>query len=137
LTAFVVDASVALAWLLQDESTAAARALLDRSIDQGALAPALWPIEMANALLVAERRKRISAAERREALGQLALMPVTIEPAPGIDALEAISEVARDQRLSVYDALYLTLARSRSLPLATFDRALLTAARHLAVPVLP
>ena len=62
MTAFVLDASVALAWCFADEATPATDVLLDRLADEDAVAPALWGLEVANALTMAERRGRLSVA---------------------------------------------------------------------------
>lgn len=135
--AFVVDASVALAWVLTDESTPVARALLDRALGDGASAPALWPLEITNALLTAERRKRISSRERRVFLDRLALMPVSVESMPAAGEMQTLADIAHGRGLSVYDACYLHLAQSRSMPLATLDRRLRQAAARASIAVLP
>ena len=57
---FVLDTSVAMAWCFEDETNPYADAVLDSLIDNAALAPSIWPLEVGNVLLVAERRKRMS-----------------------------------------------------------------------------
>ncbi|HLX28103.1 MAG TPA: type II toxin-antitoxin system VapC family toxin [Casimicrobiaceae bacterium] len=135
--AFVLDASLALAWLLPDETTAAARLLLDRIQSEPACAPAIWPLEIANALLTAERRKRISDVERSALLEHLGALPILIDKPHEATDLALISEVARKHDLSIYDACYLQLAQTQRLALATFDRDLLAAAKRIGVPTLP
>ncbi len=61
---FVLDNSVALAWCFQDEQTPEILALLDRVAESGAIAPLLWPLEALNGLLMAERRRRLTAEQR-------------------------------------------------------------------------
>jgi predicted nucleic acid-binding protein len=98
--------------------------------------PGLWFVEVANALLVLERRKRLTAAERREALDRL----FQLRPTPESDgvrlAFSKTSELAATHGLSVYDATYLELAQRRRLPLATCDRTLRVAARRCRVKLL-
>jgi predicted nucleic acid-binding protein len=66
VTGFVIDASVALAWCFDDEATEATRALLDRFEDERAEVPSLWHLELANALAMGERNKRITLARASE-----------------------------------------------------------------------
>lgn len=134
---FVLDASVALAWLLPDESTAAARTLLDRSVGEGAVAPSIWPIELASALLTAQRRKRISPQNRRMLLERLAALPVACDAPPTFATLQTLADLANEHGISVYDACYLGLALDQGLSLATFDGALRAAASRAGVATLP
>ena len=134
---FVVDASIALAWFLPDEASSSAHVLLDRIVVESASAPAIWPLEIANALLVAERRKRISGAERASFLDLLAALPVSVDQPTALVDLPEISTIAREHALSAYDACYLHLAQSRQIPLATFDQPLRAAAARSGVATLP
>ena len=122
---FVLDASVAACWLLDDEDDADARAALERLRREDALVPQLWHIEIRNCLLVARRRRRLSNDGLRDRLRALTGLRVrtdaNFDPDPAL-------ELALEHRLSLYDAMYLNLAQRRSLPLATLDRAL----RHAA-----
>src|ERR1035441_7026749 len=79
MAAFVLDSSVALAWFLPGEQTAKTEALLDQATEAGALAPGLWPLEVANIILVAERKSRITQAQRVRALTALAKLPIRID----------------------------------------------------------
>jgi predicted nucleic acid-binding protein len=133
---FVVDASIALAWCVNDERTEAIMNLL-YSLDQTrALAPLLWPLETLNGLLVAQRRRRIHAHERAELVGFLRDLPITLDTETTEHAWTITIELAEHHRLSVYDAAYLELAQRRELPLATIDRGLAKAARELGTLVL-
>jgi prevent-host-death family protein len=78
LTGFVIDASVALAWRF-DEATARTRALLDRFEDDHAEAPALWHLELANALAVRERNKRIMPARSSEFIALIGGLPIVVD----------------------------------------------------------
>lgn len=75
----VIDSSVALTWCFEDEQTSATLGFLDQVVEAGAVAPALWPLEVLNALLMAERRKRLDAAQRHRLAGFLRDLPITID----------------------------------------------------------
>lgn len=132
----VLDASLTLAWYMDDESTEATDALLDQVSDIGAVAPAVWRLEVANAFQTAIRRKRIDARFRDAALAQLALLPITIDPETDTYAWGTTLRLSERFTLTIYDAAYLELAQRRDLPLATLDEALRAAAGALGVPVL-
>ena len=105
MTAFVLDASIALSWCFADEATPATDALLDRLADEEAAAPALWRLEVANALAMAERRGRLSVVGLTRS----------------VSLLQQLVDLARAERLTVYDAAYLELALRLGLPLASKD----------------
>lgn len=131
---FVVDTSVTLAWCFEDEVTPATEAVLNRLATEGALVPGLWAREVANVLLVAERRGQVNEAQTARFVALLHELPITLDSAPpGIDALVA---TGRRYQLSAYDATYLILAEREGLPLATLDKALGSAARAAGVPLL-
>lgn len=128
----VVDASIAIAWCLGDEADEYAERMLDRVARETAIAPAHWPIEVANGLRTAERRGRLNADELGRAgklLNDLGVEIVPVELSTALLALDA----ARTHDLSAYDAVYLDLALFRGLPLATLDGPLATACRNAGV----
>jgi predicted nucleic acid-binding protein len=100
-----------------------------------AVTPALWPFEVANALLDAERRGRINAAQQAEFLERLRLLAIHIEHRPAAWLGLQILPLARAHRLTAYDAAYLELAGREGLPLATNDEHLKAAARAAGVPL--
>lgn len=118
---FVLDASVAACWLLDDEDDADASAALERLANEDALVPQLWHVEMRNCLLVAHRRQRLSDDDLSERLRALAGLPVRTDADVDLDSSFVL---ARKHGLSLYDALYLNLAQRRGIPLATLDKAL-------------
>lgn len=132
---FVVDASVILAWSLEDESSQPAEAAVERLLAEGGLAPAHWPLEVANGLRSAERRGRIDEPSIRRLAAKLAGLPVDVAPVELSTALRVI-ESARRHDLSVYDAAYLDLAEVRGLPIATVDDQLARACRAANVPLI-
>ena len=127
---FVLDASVTVAWCFEDESTRFTEGVLDLlSAGAEAVAPGLWPLEIANALLVAERRKRISVAQVTAILGRIVQLPVSVETIEPDHAFSQILSVARQHQLTEYDAAYVELALRKGFPLATLDDKLRQAAR--------
>jgi len=126
----VLDASVAVAWCFEDEKTPFTEGVLDLlSAGTEVLTPAIWPFEVANALLVAERRKRITVAQVTALLRRIAGLPISVELIEARHAFEQILSVARQQNLTEYDAAYLELALRAGLPIATLDDKLKQAAR--------
>jgi len=133
---FVVDNSVILAWVLDEGKTGADR-VMDRLVDGAALTPGIWPLEFANSLVVAERRKRLSEAEAVRAREVVLALPIQVVPDERERVLSSVLTLARDQGLSVYDACYLDLAMREGLSLATLDQGLREAAERCGVPVVP
>ena len=132
----VVDASLAIAWYFEDESNEATEGVLDRVTESGAVVPGLWRLEVANAFQMAVRRKRIDSAYRDASLGELALMPITVDDETNSYAWTTTLRLAERFSLTLYDAAYLELAQRRSLPLATLDRDLRAAAPALNIQLL-
>ncbi|HMF06407.1 MAG TPA: type II toxin-antitoxin system VapC family toxin [Methylocella sp.] len=131
----MIDSSIALSWCFEDEASPETDVLFERVRDDGAIVPELWPLEVSNVLLQAERRGRISAGDMALRLELIAGLPVAIDPETA-RAWREILVTARETGLSAYDATYLELALRRGLPLLTKDGALANAARRLAVTVL-
>lgn len=133
---FVVDASLTLSWCFSDEETPYSRSILATLNTSYALVPALWPFEIANALTVAARRQRVTHSGIAVFLETLRRLPIQIERREALWLWQAVLPLAREYRLSAYDAAYLELARRERMPLATLDADLLEAARKLGVPQL-
>ena len=98
--------------------------MLDRVVNEGAVVPALWRLEIANAFQSAIRRKRIDVTFRDNALAELAMMDIVVDPETDTHAWSTTVHLADRFRLTAYDASYLELAHRRRLPLATLDEAL-------------
>ena len=134
---FVLDASVAVAWCFEDEATKFTEGVLDLlSAGAEAVVPSIWPLEVSNALLVAERRKRIALAKVTALLVRIAGLPISVMPSDAKRAFEQILPMARQQGLSQYDAAYLELAVREGLALATLDGELQRAAKATGVELL-
>jgi predicted nucleic acid-binding protein len=129
----VIDASLTMAWYFEDESTQATDELLDRVTGGGALVPGHWRLEVANALQMAVRRQRIDAVYRDASIGELILLPITIDTDTNSYAWSATLRLAEKFALTVYDAAYLELAHRHRLPLATLDRELRSAASAVGI----
>jgi predicted nucleic acid-binding protein len=132
---FVLDNSIVMAWSFEDETDEYADAVLDRLAKARAVVPALWPLEVANALLMGERRKRSTEAETINWTGILASLPIVIDGETNAHARSGTLSLARGHNLTAYDAAYLELAIRRSLPTATIDRKLKTAAEAVGVAI--
>ena len=91
-------------------------------------------LEFCNALFAAERRRRISTAERAQIIGQASQSSLNVDP--HIMSLREADEISGQHHLTPYDAVYFELARRRKLPLATLDAALVKAARAANFPLL-
>ena len=132
---FVLDASFTLHWCFEDEATDASDALLTRLQNQNdtAWVPAIWPPELLNGLDKGITRGRI---ERQRALllwQETCALPIRIIDVP---INETLLELALQHNLAVYDASYLSLAVMRSLPIATGDGKLQTAARNAGLGII-
>ena len=132
---FVVDASMALTWCVDDEATAATDGVLHRLLLEGGVAPALWPLELANAIRYAARRGRLEARDVERARAIIAGLPVEVLPVETSTALRLI-DVAQTHDLSVYDAAYLDVADLRGLGLATLDARVAKACRRAGVSLI-
>lgn len=131
--AFVLDASVTLPWFLEDERTAFTDSLLDAIDRVDYWAPSIWCLELPNALLAAERKRRIGRDRRLEAIDQASRLRIRIDSV--MPDMRAISALAERRGLSTYDAAYLELAVREGFGLITLDRALAQAADAEGVPV--
>lgn len=133
---FILDASATLPWCFSDEATADSEALLARLRGTKALVPPIWPLEIANTLIVAERRGRLTQAKATHFLGVLRALPIMVDDGGAARAWEFVLQLARETGLSVHDASYLDLAMLRGLPLAALDARLIAAAARLGVALL-
>ncbi len=129
----VIDSSVAIAWCFPDEQDAYSQTVLNALASQRAFVPELWHVEVANTLLVGERRKRSTQANTMTWLGFLASLPIAVDEETKLHAFGNTLSLAREHNLSAYDAAYLELAMRRGLPLATLDDKLKTAAHAVGV----
>jgi predicted nucleic acid-binding protein len=128
----VLDASAMLSLAFRGEGLAFGLAVLETICAEGGHVPFLFWYEVRNALVVNERKGRITIGQAEVFLALLQDLPIVIEPLPA-DA--GVLQLARDHQLSVYDAAYLELAERLGMPLATLDQTLAEAARRIKVQV--
>ena len=123
-----------LAWCFQDGATPFTESVLNfLAPDVTIRVPAIWPLEVANALLTAERRKRVTTAQVTTFLQVIKDLPISVDSTPVALAFDRILSLAREQNLTEYDASYLELAIRESLIIATLDERLRTAAPAVGV----
>lgn len=125
--ALVPDVSAILSQALDDEDASFAEAVIAAIAATDAVVPTLFWFEIRNALVMAERRKRISAQRTNAFLSDLALLPFLVDDLP---REASVLDLARRRALTVYDAAYLELAQRKDIPLATLDKALIGAAKR-------
>ncbi|MCK9365967.1 MAG: type II toxin-antitoxin system VapC family toxin [Metallibacterium scheffleri] len=130
---FVIDNSVVCGWFLANQSTDYTEAIARRLLDDGAIAPGLWPLELANVLRTACKRGAMIASQAREVAEQIAVLPIAVDAQP--PATQTVLSLALRYDLSSYDAAYLELALRLQLPIATQDAALAEAAMAAGVGV--
>lgn len=135
--AWVLDASVTLAWVFDDEARPETDLLMDRILADDVVVPSLWRLEIANALLTALRRGRLTYDVALNRLGDLLGLSIVVADPPDKKATMNAFGWGQGYGLSAYDASYLDLAYWKGIPIATLDRKLARAARELGVPVHP
>jgi predicted nucleic acid-binding protein len=136
LSRFVLDASVTLCWCFENQATKYTEAIFEMLAGgEEAAVPFVWPLEVGNVLVSAERKKDLKPAQVTGFIEELGAWPIQVD-ATGVDrAYQQILSIARQHRLSTYDATYLELAIREGLPLATMDNDLRRAARAVGVKI--
>ena len=122
-----------MSWCFEDEAAGYADGVLKKLAKREAVVPAIWPLEVANVLLVGERRKRLTKADSSRFLELLQGLPITIDVQATSRAFGEIMSVARNLTISAYDAAYVELAMREGLNLATLDDRLSKAASKIGV----
>ncbi|MES9858117.1 MAG: type II toxin-antitoxin system VapC family toxin [Sedimenticola sp.] len=132
MSAFVLDNSVAMRWLLASEKQADqkyAEHVLGTLEESDALTPNLWHLEATNVLVGAEKRGDVSLGEIERFISQLENLPIHVDPLTAHQAFNRTLALSRAYSISSYDASYLELAMREGLPLATLDKKLIKAAK--------
>lgn len=132
----VLDASMTIAWLFDDERTDAAHEIMMRVVADGAVVPSLWRLEIANMLRNAVRRGRCDNDFADASLFRLERLRIRIDEETDQHAWGTTRNLSREQDLTLYDAAYLELALRSELPLASCDRDLIAAAQRRSVQIL-
>jgi predicted nucleic acid-binding protein len=138
MSAFVIDASITLSWLLADEANADSAAI-ERALRKADVVwvPAHWRLEVVNAIWMAERRKRLDGAGVSQAIAFCSQMQVTVDGDTDKHAPTETLALARQHGISVYDAAYLELALRKGGTLASLDVNLREVAEKNGVAVVP
>ncbi len=131
----VIDTSITMAWCFQDEATDHTASVIRMVRDQGAIVPSLWPVEVANSVLVGRRRNRLSAGDAATFFALLRNLSIRVDAGTTAHAWTSVFDLAEARNLTAYDACYLDLAIREAIPLATLDNRLRDAARRLGVPL--
>ncbi|BFD46906.1 MAG: type II toxin-antitoxin system VapC family toxin (plasmid) [Rickettsia endosymbiont of Sergentomyia squamirostris] len=122
MTSFVLDSSTTLSWFMPNET--GSLDLLKKTVKEGAIVPTIWLLEIGNVLLCAERAKRITVTQRKQAMYILKDIPIKVDQTRLEHAWFETMELAEYHGLTLYDASYLELALHYNLPLATSDNLL-------------
>jgi predicted nucleic acid-binding protein len=129
--AFILDASVAIGWVVAAQATPYSRRLRLRAKREPYHAPTLWRLEVVNAIRSLTRRGAMSLEAGRTAVDILDRMqPVFHDTAL---PLPDLLDLARRYNLTSYDACYLALALELKLPLACSDGPLLAALKSAGI----
>jgi predicted nucleic acid-binding protein len=132
----VLDASMTITWLFDDETTEAAHRVMRRVATEGAIVPSLWRLEVANVLRNAVRRGRCDDGYADRSLQRLERLMIAVDAETDARAWGETRSLSRDENLTLYDAAYLELALRVRSPLASCDAALVTAGRRRGLEVL-
>jgi len=133
MSRLVLDCSIAAAWFFEDETSALAEHVLARLATDEAVVPSIWPLEIANVLVLAERARRTTPAKSEHFLARLTDLPIMLDHRDADHAFSSVIGLARLYGLTSYDAAYLELALREGLPLATLDVPLRKAATKAGV----
>ena len=133
---FIIDNSVVMAWCFEDEINPYADAVLDRLSQSTAIVPSIWPLEVVNVLLVAERCKRLKHGDSVRFITLLSQLPIVVEHEWPERVMKDLLALGRAHDLSSYDASYLDLAIRKDCPLATLDKKLIKAAKKNSINIL-
>ena len=132
---FVIDNSVVMSWCFKNETNQYADAVLDRLLESTAFVPSIWPLEVVNVLLVAERKKRLKEADSVRFITLLSQLPIVVEYERTERIMKDLLALSRTNNLSSYDACYLDLSMRRGISIATLDTQLKKAAKKTDVPI--
>lgn len=124
-----------MAWCFRDEFNTYAAAVQDTFQQYKAIVPAIWLFEVANVLRVGEKRNRLTENDSIEFCNLLAQLPIEIAQVPALGGVTGLVVESRISGLFAYDAAYVSLAKEKSLPLATLDSRVIAAAQALGAPI--
>jgi len=136
MNSFVVDNSVVMSWCFKDETNKYGDAVLNRLAESTAIVPPIWPLEVVNVLLVAERRNRLKQVDSVRFITLLSQLPIVVEHEGPEKKMKDLLALGRANHLSSYDAAYLDIAMRKDCPIATLDKKLIEAAKKVDITIL-
>ena len=122
-----------MAWCFDDDPTGYSVSVLKHLDSEAAITPSIWPLEVVNTLLVAERSKQFDQQRSVAFIRLLETLPVSVIDDQAADILHSVATLAREQAISSYDASYVRLAVREGAPLATIDGVMRGACQRLGV----
>lgn len=134
---FVLDCSITMAWCFEDESTDYTDNILENLKQTTAIVPTIWPLEVANVLLLSKKNKRITEVQSASFIDALSALPIVVDQSTTSRAMHSIFVLAGQSDLTIYDAAYLELATRERIPLHTLDKNLIKAAKKLGISLNP
>lgn len=120
-----------MSWFFEDETSEYSEMVLSSLAKNKAVVPVIWPMEVANVFVIAERKKRINEAQAAWFVKKASALPIKVDDSKFSETMTAILPIAKKYSLSAYDASYLELAIRLDAPLATLDGKLKTVAKKL------
>lgn len=136
MSSFVVDNSVVMSWCFKDETNKYGDTVLNRLAESTAIVPSIWPLEVVNVLLVAERRNRLKQVDSVRFITLLSQLPIVVEHEGPERQMKDLLALGRACNFSSYDAAYLDLSIRKDCPIATLDKKLIEAAKKVDVTIL-
>ena len=133
---FVLDCSIAMSWCFEDEMDKYTESILDMLVEQQAIVPSIWTLEIINVLLVGEKRKRLTKASSLRFIELLYSLPIIVDHSESESMTYELYSLGHEYNLTSYDSAYLELAMRKGVPLATKDKDLKKAARKCGVELL-
>lgn len=132
---FVLDCSITMAWCFEEERRDFTEAILESLTNTTAIVPTIWPLEVANVLLISKKHKRITEVQSASFIDALSALPIVVDQSTTSRAMHSIFVLAGQADLTSYDAAYLELAIREGIPLLTLDKGLIKAAKKLNIPL--
>jgi predicted nucleic acid-binding protein len=136
INSFVVDNSVVMSWCFKDETNKYGDAVIEKLAESTAIVPPIWPLEVVNVLLVAERRNRLKQVDSVRFITLLSQLPIVVEHEGLARQMKDLLALGRTNNLSSYNAAYLDLSMRKDCPIATLDKKLIEAAKKVDITIL-
>jgi predicted nucleic acid-binding protein len=134
---FVLDCAITMSWCFEDERNDYADEILETFGHRSATVPTIWPLEVANVLLMAKKNNRVTEIQSASFIDAIASLPIVIDQSTTSRAMHSIFSLAGQLNLTIYDAAYLELAIREKIPLLTLDKKLMKAAKKLEITLNP